>query len=117
LKNQDPTSASDPNEYVNQLVAVNSLEQLISINSTLTDALDSTTTSSNSTKSTTVNANEQTTEDQSVDQNTQSLANSSNSQSASAIQAATSQLAPGNLSIPATNFSAKAIAQALSGQH
>jgi len=35
MKNQDPTAATDPNEYINQLVQVNSLEQLISINQTL----------------------------------------------------------------------------------
>ena len=35
MKNQDPTAQTDPNEYVNQLVQVNSLEQLISINETL----------------------------------------------------------------------------------
>jgi hypothetical protein len=34
MKNQDPTSATDPNQYVNQLVSVNSLEQLIEINQT-----------------------------------------------------------------------------------
>ena len=33
LQNQDPTSDTDPNAYVNQLVDVNSLQQLISINS------------------------------------------------------------------------------------
>lgn len=36
LKNQDPTSTQDPNEYVNQLVQINSLEQLIGINSGVT---------------------------------------------------------------------------------
>jgi flagellar basal-body rod modification protein FlgD len=36
MKNQDPTANTDPNEYINQLVQVNSLEQLISINQTLT---------------------------------------------------------------------------------
>ena len=35
MKNQDPTAQTDPNEYVNQLVQVNSLQQLISINETL----------------------------------------------------------------------------------
>ena len=35
MKNQDPTATTDPNEYVNQLVQVNSLQQLISINETL----------------------------------------------------------------------------------
>jgi len=36
MQNQDPTADTDPNEYINQLVQVNSLEQLISINQTLT---------------------------------------------------------------------------------
>lgn len=36
LKNQDPTADTDPNQYINQLVQVNSLEQLISINQDLT---------------------------------------------------------------------------------
>lgn len=40
MKNQDPTANTDPNEYINQLVNVNSLEQLISINQTLSGALD-----------------------------------------------------------------------------
>jgi flagellar basal-body rod modification protein FlgD len=35
MKNQDPTANTDPNEYINQLVQVNSLEQLIDINQTL----------------------------------------------------------------------------------
>jgi flagellar basal-body rod modification protein FlgD len=41
LKNQDPTSNTDPNEYINQLVQVNSLEQLISINQDLTPTASS----------------------------------------------------------------------------
>jgi flagellar basal-body rod modification protein FlgD len=32
LQNQDPTADTDPNSYVNQLINVNSLQQLISIN-------------------------------------------------------------------------------------
>ncbi|HEY6448462.1 MAG TPA: flagellar hook capping FlgD N-terminal domain-containing protein [Acidobacteriaceae bacterium] len=35
MKNQDPTANTDPNEYINQLVQVNSLQQLISINQDL----------------------------------------------------------------------------------
>lgn len=38
MKNQDPTANTDPNQYINQLVNVNSLQQLISINQTLTTA-------------------------------------------------------------------------------
>lgn len=36
LKNQDPTQPTDPNAYVQQLVGVNSLQQLIQINQGLT---------------------------------------------------------------------------------
>ena len=36
LKNQDPTQPTDPSAYVQQLVGVNSLEQLIDVNKQLT---------------------------------------------------------------------------------
>ncbi len=39
MRNQDPTASTDPNAYVNQLVSINSLEQLISINQNLSTAL------------------------------------------------------------------------------
>jgi flagellar basal-body rod modification protein FlgD len=39
MQNQDPTATTDPNEYINQLVNVNSLEQLIQINQTLSSAV------------------------------------------------------------------------------
>ncbi len=42
MKNQDPTADTDPNEYVNQLVQVNSLQQLIQINQDLTPTGSST---------------------------------------------------------------------------
>jgi flagellar basal-body rod modification protein FlgD len=35
MKNQDPTADTDPNAYIDQLVQVNSLQQLISINQDL----------------------------------------------------------------------------------
>ncbi|MDE1154456.1 MAG: flagellar hook capping FlgD N-terminal domain-containing protein [Acidobacteriaceae bacterium] len=35
LQNQDPTNPTDPQEYVQQLVGVNSLQQLIQINEDL----------------------------------------------------------------------------------
>lgn len=38
LKNQDPTANTDPNAYVDQLVQVNSLQQLIQINQNTTTA-------------------------------------------------------------------------------
>lgn len=46
LKNQDPTQPTDPNAYIEQLVGVNSLQQLISINQGLTSIEPPTTTSS-----------------------------------------------------------------------
>jgi flagellar basal-body rod modification protein FlgD len=53
MQNQDPTAQTDPNEYINQLVQVNSLEQLIDINQNLTTAIGgSGSTSSGSTSST-----------------------------------------------------------------
>jgi flagellar basal-body rod modification protein FlgD len=39
MQNQDPTADADPNQYINQLVEVNSLEQLIGINQTLSTDL------------------------------------------------------------------------------
>ncbi|MEO6909320.1 MAG: flagellar hook capping FlgD N-terminal domain-containing protein [Edaphobacter sp.] len=42
LKNQDPTQPTDPNAYIQQLVGVNSLQQLISINQDLTPLTTST---------------------------------------------------------------------------
>ncbi len=42
MKNQDPTQPTDPNAYISQMVGVNSLQQLISINSGIT-ALDTAT--------------------------------------------------------------------------
>jgi len=41
MQNQDPTADTDPNEYIDQLVQVNSLEQLIDINQNLSTALGS----------------------------------------------------------------------------
>ena len=43
MKNQDPTQPTDPNAYIQQLVGVNSLQQLISINQDLSDVGTSTT--------------------------------------------------------------------------
>jgi flagellar basal-body rod modification protein FlgD len=45
LQNQDPTQPTDPNAYISQLVGVNSLQQLMSINQGIT-SLDSAATSS-----------------------------------------------------------------------
>jgi flagellar basal-body rod modification protein FlgD len=36
MKNQDPTQPTDPNQYITQMVDVNSLQQLIGINQGVT---------------------------------------------------------------------------------
>jgi flagellar basal-body rod modification protein FlgD len=48
MKNQDPTANTDPNEYINQLVQVNSLEQLIDVNQNLVTGLGINSSSSSS---------------------------------------------------------------------
>jgi len=53
MQNQDPTEETDPNEYIDQLVQVNSLEQLIDINKNLSTALGTSDTSSSSSSVTT----------------------------------------------------------------
>ena len=42
MKNQDPTQPTDPNAYIQQLVGVNSLQQLIAINKDLGSVTGST---------------------------------------------------------------------------
>lgn len=43
MKNQDPTQPMDPNAYIQQLVGVNSLQQLIAINQDLSGSGTATT--------------------------------------------------------------------------
>ena len=52
MKNQDPTQPTDPNQYIQQLVGVNSLQQLISINSELGRSTSATGPSSSTTQGT-----------------------------------------------------------------
>ncbi len=51
LKNQDPTQPTDPNAYIQQLVGVNSLQQLISINQGLSSIETGATTTGTATNS------------------------------------------------------------------
>jgi len=91
MKNQDPTNATDPNQYINQLVSVNSLEQLIEINQTLGSALYSGT---GATPGTTAPPA---------------------SQDSSKLQAAgVPSVTHGNLSLPPVNPAAQQVARALS---
>jgi len=110
LKNQDPTASTDPNEYVNQLVSVNSLEQLININQTLTNDLGSSSTTSevSSSKSSTGVATNAATK-------VQSTANLGTTASTTQSSAASKSVS-GNLSIPETNHAAQRVATSLSGQ-
>ncbi len=100
MQNQDPTATTDPNEYINQLVNVNSLEQLISINQTLTGAMgttsDSQSTGSGSTQFT-----------------------SQAAEAASRMQSTlhTAPVSGGNLSVPQSSMAAQRVATALSGAH
>jgi flagellar basal-body rod modification protein FlgD len=100
LKNQDPTTATDPTQYINQLVNVNSLEQLISINQTLTTDLGSSTTSSDSSSS-----------------SAQAVGATTHSTGATTTASNTANsVASGNLSVPAANSAAERVARSLSGQ-
>jgi flagellar basal-body rod modification protein FlgD len=116
MKNQDPTSSTDPNEYINQLVNVNSLEQLISINQTLTTDLGSSTASSLSSGSSAQAASAD--RGDSGSSSTPKVAAASNSATgvSGAISTAAAQLAPGNLGIPAASSAAQRVALSLSGQ-
>lgn len=92
MKNQDPTATTDPNEYINQLVQVNSLEQLISINQNLSTALGTSATGSG----------------QAV-RNPQEPVNN-NANSAPGIPVGTNS---GNLSVPRTSSAALRVGHAL----
>jgi flagellar basal-body rod modification protein FlgD len=107
MKNQDPTANTDPNEYINQLVNVNSLEQLISINQTLSGALDPAQGSSASGEG-------------------RSRAGASRAELASgALPSAaahvgihpTSHVVEGNLGVPTTSVSVQRISKSLAGEH
>jgi flagellar basal-body rod modification protein FlgD len=107
MKNQDPTANTDPNEYINQLVNVNSLEQLISINQTLTT--DSKTTATGGATGGTATAS-------TAAPSGESGAQPQATGAAGAIGAATAKLAPGNLSVPAGSSAAERVAQSLNGK-
>ena len=108
MKNQDPTSDTDPNEYINQLVNVNSLEQLISINQTLTTDLGSST----------ADASGSTASAQASGASAEAKSSSSGAATTlpGALSTAAAQLAPGNLGIPAPNAAAQSVAESLSGR-
>jgi flagellar basal-body rod modification protein FlgD len=120
MQNQDPTANTDPNEYINQLVNVNSLEQLISINQTLTTDLGSSTASSGNSPSgqasgatAPVNAAAQ---KEGASTSIQAAASSAATTGNSSVHAAALRRAPGNLGIPAADPAAQRVANALNGK-
>lgn len=129
MQNQDPTADTDPNEYINQLVQVNSLEQLISINQNLTTALGSSATTSGSTGSSSTPATDAETSASAKAAGASLATPAANSVPAAAktstpgTPAAIAQFvqqtqvgqAPGNLQISSSNPAARTIAHALDG--
>lgn len=117
MQNQDPTADTDPNEYINQLVQVNSLEQLIGINQTLTSAFPASTSDTNSNNpapsitGATDGANAHASTSGALNA---SAAANHNHESAAALSQPSGSEAPGNLSIPGANASAERVAGALS---
>jgi flagellar basal-body rod modification protein FlgD len=108
LKNQDPTANQDPNEYINQLVQVNSLQQLISINDLLTGAYGSSTdSSSTSAKTEGVRS--------SAEAPASHMTNTQPEWTGNQSAASVLQRVSGNLALPGGNASALGIAQALNG--
>ena len=122
MQNQDPTAQTDPNEYINQLVQINSLEQLISINQNLSTVLGTTTSSAApaasgsgvaagataSTSSGTAAGNARNVASRTV--------SASGSKGNSVAGHSAPRAAPGNLSIPAESTAARATAHALDGR-
>jgi len=139
MQNQDPTADTDPNEYINQLVNVNSLEQLISINQNLSTALG--VSSSTSSASSAVAGADGASNPAAAVSATgagasgsrgqahaaarqggalagiQSFAASSIAAKAGAAEAPTGKHAAGNLSVPPSKPASQRVAQALNGRH
>jgi flagellar basal-body rod modification protein FlgD len=130
MQNQDPTADTDPNEYISQLVQVNSLEQLIDINQNLTTALGDSPTSSgtSSTSSQAAGAASNLTGAATAGATAQARAAAHNgavpapalsgaaTPGAATTQAAAAKRAPGNLSVPNANPAAHRVAHALDGR-
>ena len=116
MQNQDPTATTDPNEYINQLVSVNSLEQLIDINQNLTTALGNSSATTNGAASAQAKpaATVQTTATGNA-QATDSVPDVTSAARRLALPSSSGRV-PGNLSVPATNPAATRVAQSLNGR-
>ena len=128
MQNQDPTADTDPNEYINQLVNVNSLEQLIDINQNLSTALGTSSASSGGTASTqSASATSTLTGASPAGTSAQASSPVPKGVALTAAQPRTSgagnlaalssaaKRAPGNLSVPNANPSATSVAHGLDG--
>jgi flagellar basal-body rod modification protein FlgD len=123
MQNQDPTADTDPNEYINQLVQVNSLEQLIDINQTLSGALGTTTPSTGDGSSAqapsapngTTGASPQAATSHATHTG-RVVAAASSANIAHAAENAASSRAPGNLGVPGANPAAQKVGHALDGR-
>ncbi len=107
MKNQDPTSANDPNQYINQLVSVNSLQQLIQINETLAVGLFGGNQPSSSSASSAQAG---------LDSHLNGSAPTSDASPSRTGVSHPVHVTSGNLGIPASNPAAETIAQALNGR-
>ncbi len=130
MQNQDPTADTDPNEYINQLVQVNSLEQLIDINQTLGTALGSTSTSSDTGASapqvtqatsglTGTGATSATAAPRATAHRAGALSMTQSGTtpgSAAAVRSPATGRAPGNLAVPRANAAAERVGHALAGR-
>jgi flagellar basal-body rod modification protein FlgD len=109
MQNQDPTAQTDPNEYIDQLVQINSLEQLISINQNLGEVLgtasEQTTSATQSTGGVGSDAASATTNAAVADSAAMPSVHGIGSQSVN----------PGNLSVPKQLPAAHGVAHALDG--
>jgi flagellar basal-body rod modification protein FlgD len=123
MQNQDPTADTDPNEYINQLVQVNSLEQLIDINQTLGTAFTSPASSASPSATSAQPSLATNSAATLAAKSPQPTAGSSLSNLASALssqphplKASATPHAAGNFTIPSASAAALRVAHSLSGQ-
>ena len=126
MQNQDPTADTDPNEYIDQLVQVNSLEQLIDINQNLSTALGGSSGGSSGVSATgQAGTSTSAAAPAATNSSSHKPGNSGHAQSAdsapipggpASIRASlANKFAPGNLSVPQAKPSAHGVAESLSG--
>ena len=113
MKNQDPTAATDPNEYINQLVNVNSLQQLIAINENLSAALGGSTTP---TGDVTTATGASSTGKNGPSASPQMTGTAQTANRTGAQEVAATKVASGNLSVPDARPAASRVANALGGR-